>query len=647
MFREPLMVRRMVSFATTTLCCFSPIRPALIRAQAPTSGDAVALYRRASSAVFLVEIRNDSNRVIGVGSAFLIGNGRLVTNAHVVRAGRAFLKTGAVALPLSVERADAVQDLAILRCDNVLEATPLRLASKDPPIGTTVFAIGNPRGLERSISEGIVSGLRTMEGRQLLQITAAISPGSSGGPVLNRDGEVIGVAVGFFENGQNLNFAVPAAVLSALLAGPLAQSEFANALQGVRDALASPVPAPSDRAAWDARWASERLALQQASLHAAGARDFLALLTLADSTTATDLAEQFANEVMRREAKLADSARVLLLDAWRWSTPDSTDLPQARKVLAVAETLVAHRPQYGRAEAFRANALLALGRYREGIAAARQAVRKGGDDLSWYWTVYHSAVGRYGSVTEDDTVFAQMTKAGFADAFDFRAHASDLEKRKEWMRAASYYSDAARLEASNGWRTLGSACDAGRNYWIAVAADSALEAFRICVSNYTLGTRIDTANVSYAHRAMASILNDRGVYAQAESQAREALALFPQDAWAARELSRALLGQQRPTEAAAAAEEAIRLSDGKYSAMHFAAGAAYFEQQDWSRCARAYQKAAELNQLDGAAPYNAGLCLAHQGYYHDAARMMEQALARDPNRADRADILKMITAWRR
>lgn len=137
------------------------------------------------------------------------------------------------------------------------------------------------------------------------------------------------------------------------------------------------------------------------------------------------------------------------------------------------------------------------------------------------------------------------------------------------------------------------------------------------------------------------------MFSQAEINARQARELAPEDPWTALELSRALQGQQRPTEAAVAAEEAIRLSDGRYSSMHFQAGSVYFDLRDWPRCARAFLKAAELAPEDDAAPYNAALCLARQGYFSDAARWMEEALARNPSRRDRADIQRLNAIWRK
>jgi S1-C subfamily serine protease len=80
-----------------------------------------------------------------------------------------------------------------------------------------VFVVGNPRGLEGTFSQGMVSSIRGLDSGTLLQITAPISAGSSGGPVLDVLGNVIGVAVATIREGQNLNFAVPTNYLAALV----------------------------------------------------------------------------------------------------------------------------------------------------------------------------------------------------------------------------------------------------------------------------------------------------------------------------------------------------------------------------------------------------------------------------------------------
>jgi len=83
-------------------------------------------------------------------------------------------------------------------------------------VGDLIYVLGSPEGLESTFSQGNISGTRRLDGRSLIQITAPISHGSSGGPVLNSAGEVIGIAVGALRAGQNLNFAIPVSDLISL-----------------------------------------------------------------------------------------------------------------------------------------------------------------------------------------------------------------------------------------------------------------------------------------------------------------------------------------------------------------------------------------------------------------------------------------------
>jgi serine protease Do len=92
--------------------------------------------------------------------------------------------------------------------------------SSDAVEGEKVLVIGNPEGLRGTVSDGIISAFR--ENRSLIQITAPISPGSSGSPVLDETGQVIGMATLVEKEGQNLNFAISAEVISAIVHGQLA-----------------------------------------------------------------------------------------------------------------------------------------------------------------------------------------------------------------------------------------------------------------------------------------------------------------------------------------------------------------------------------------------------------------------------------------
>ena len=110
---------------------------------------------------------------------------------------------------------DSVHDLVLL--ESPAYGVPLDVTQKTPAVGDEIVSIGNPKGLEGTLSTGIVSGVREDNGSIYYQITAPISPGSSGGPVIDEMGKVIGVATFYVTGGQNLNFAMPSKYISALL----------------------------------------------------------------------------------------------------------------------------------------------------------------------------------------------------------------------------------------------------------------------------------------------------------------------------------------------------------------------------------------------------------------------------------------------
>jgi hypothetical protein len=111
---------------------------------------------------------------------------------------------------------DKSVDLILLKV-STLNKPAIKLAVATASIGQKVYVIGSPQGLPATISDGIISGMRDFEGNKLLQMTASISPGSSGGPVLNSIGELIGISVSQLTEGQNLNFAIPKSYLQILL----------------------------------------------------------------------------------------------------------------------------------------------------------------------------------------------------------------------------------------------------------------------------------------------------------------------------------------------------------------------------------------------------------------------------------------------
>jgi hypothetical protein len=179
--------------------------------QEKTAGD---IYKMAGPSVVLIETYGDDGKVSGSGSGFLVSaDGRILTNFHVI----AHTKRATVRLAnqdaydaVHVLGVDKRRDIALLMID-AANLSYLRLGrSESAQIGDRLFTLGTPLGfLQNTLSEGLLSGVRQMDGFKLFQLSAPISPGSSGSPVFNAQGEVIGIVKATIEEGQNLNFAIP------------------------------------------------------------------------------------------------------------------------------------------------------------------------------------------------------------------------------------------------------------------------------------------------------------------------------------------------------------------------------------------------------------------------------------------------------
>jgi parallel beta-helix repeat protein len=181
--------------------------------------DWTTVAQRAKNSVVKIIARTKKGEATGTGFA-ISADGKIATNYHVIEgASKIFVK-----LPNSrtvgVQRviaSDKRVDLAILQVRGV-SLRPLSLGdSSAVKVGQEVCVMGSPLGLEQSFSTGVVSAKRVMDGFEWIQITAPISPGNSGSPVMTRSGRVIGVATFGYEKGQNLNFASSVKYLRMLL----------------------------------------------------------------------------------------------------------------------------------------------------------------------------------------------------------------------------------------------------------------------------------------------------------------------------------------------------------------------------------------------------------------------------------------------
>ena len=174
-----------------------------------------AMIRRVEPSIVALLTYNREGKFVGQGSGFFVNQeGDVITNYHVLKgASRAEVRmTDGSVYPVNrVIAEDEAGDL-IRVSTNVPQnlVRPLRIRASFPEVGERIIVMGTPLGLEKTVSDGIVSAVREIpEFGKIIQVTAPISPGSSGSPVVNMNGEVIGVVSFFLMPGQNLNFAIP------------------------------------------------------------------------------------------------------------------------------------------------------------------------------------------------------------------------------------------------------------------------------------------------------------------------------------------------------------------------------------------------------------------------------------------------------
>ena len=180
------------------------------------------IAEKALAATVYLEMQDNNGLPLGFGSGFFVTANLIATNYHVIAgAASGTAKLVGKSTTYKIEGFTATNkynDLVLLKV-SASDIKPLPLGNSDAiKIGETVYVAGNPKGLEGTFSDGIISSRHGGHAKGRLQMTALISPGSSGGPVLNRMGKVVGVSYAILEGGQNLNFAIPSLYLKTLLA---------------------------------------------------------------------------------------------------------------------------------------------------------------------------------------------------------------------------------------------------------------------------------------------------------------------------------------------------------------------------------------------------------------------------------------------
>lgn len=641
-----------------------------------TADTAKQVYDSSQNSVFLLYLNDSSGSPTALGSGFLVGPRILATNAHVATAGSPVLSVGPVRIPLKVLRIDEENDLALLTLDADLSSKPMVLSTSRISPGEQIFAIGNPEGLEKTISQGIVSGLRKKGNRDLIQITSPISHGSSGGPILNEKAEVVGIAVGILENGQNLNFAIPVAYLKALIENsnpknaPIdASSSIAEAkrLQSLRSGLEYSNDPESDyqkfghrieqimadvlRSSNSEDTLTEVACLGTKSMEfsdtgisaakklnqlkpSAGHRALLSYL-LYDRAQDEDMVSVFSDKDSPAQAEAQTASKKFFEEAAREAADSrklakGTDYLLASFVLGAAKDIDGAYSEAAMIQAPVANGTLSVCdidlvqvAFRNLISESAKAKRP--EDAERWFRQYAAKYGPTG--------------------FDWDAEGDRRVDAKDYLSGADAYERAAAAQDYY----LYDYCFASVNRYRQQRTDQdgVLADGRKCVEASVKNTNKNTEHffkqgLPLVYRDMADVLNSRGAYPSALEYIKEAITADPQNAYGMYLESQILENMERYSECTSAAQEAVRLSDGAYPFMQFQLGQCYFDSGNWSQAASAYRIAAEAYKDDAAAAFNLGLSLLRQGFGADARQWFREALNRNPSSELRGKILLQL-----
>ncbi len=222
--------------AITYLCFFvlAPLLPPQTNPRSKALGQSQQklpspqeMFARVSPSVFIVEALGVGGQPVAMGSGVAVSPNEVVTNRHVIEDGISWrVRKGTRSWPAIITHLDPDHDLCQLKADG-LQAKPVDIRkSSTTTVGERVYAIGAPEGLELTLSEGLVSGIREYHEGRVIQTTAAISHGSSGGGLFDITGKLVGLTTFTFMEGQNLNFALPTEWIVGLTANHSFSGQF-------------------------------------------------------------------------------------------------------------------------------------------------------------------------------------------------------------------------------------------------------------------------------------------------------------------------------------------------------------------------------------------------------------------------------------
>ena len=196
------------------------------------------VFEAVKESVVVVKTLDAKGKVKGQGSGVLLPSGKIGTNCHVVEGGASFqVGRNKTFIPATLHAGDRDMDICLLEAPGIKGRAAQLGKAKGLKVGEAGYAVGAPQGLELSLSDGIVSQLRG-DKAPLIQTTAAISPGSSGGGLFDAQARLVGFTTLYLEGGQSLNFAVPVEWLADIKLGRMSATKKHEATDWLKRSIA-------------------------------------------------------------------------------------------------------------------------------------------------------------------------------------------------------------------------------------------------------------------------------------------------------------------------------------------------------------------------------------------------------------------------
>ena len=467
------------------------------------------LAEKALAATVSLEMKDSTGTTLSFGSGFFVKPNQIATNFHVIagaRQGTAKLVGKDTRYQIEgIVATDKENDLAVLNV-TAYGVTPLPLGDSDTVnIGAKVYVAGNPKGLEGTFSDGLISR-RERHPKKRLQMTAPISPGSSGGPVLNNRGKVIGISVAVHRalDAQNLNFAIPSNYLKALLA---------------KARPAKPLSQNSQSISAETYFFRGNAKYELGLYHEAISDYDKAIRLNPDYAFAYNNRGNAKEKLKQYFAAIADFDTAIRLnpdyaDAYHNRGLAKEKLKQYFAAIADFDTAIRLNPDYAHTYFNRGLAKQSLKQYAAAIVDYDTGIRLDPDDAKAYYSrgnAKYNLKQYFAAISDYDT--AIRLKPDFAHAYYARGNAKS--GLKQYAAAIADYTQAIRLKP-----------DDAAAYHSRGLAKQSLKQYFAAISDYDTAIRLNPDDtVAYYNRGLAKDKLEQ--YAAAISDYDKAIRLKP------------------------------------------------------------------------------------------------------------------------